>query len=134
MRAHGGPRQATLRYLPARRTSAGPAPNVATVDAAGPANVAKISTARRGDAPRSTRSPDATFRFSTRAPDATFYSPLAGNVVDNTTIQQHLLNETSDPFSRQPLSPEEVAPLPELKQRIAAWLAEKRAERRAARG
>ena len=58
----------------------------------------------------------------------------SGNVVDDSTIRQHLLNELSDPFSRQPLEPENLEPLPDLKKRIEEWLAVKRAERRAARG
>ena len=58
----------------------------------------------------------------------------SGHVVDDSTIRQHLLNELSDPFSRQPLEPENVKPLPDLKKRIEEWLAGKRAERRAARG
>jgi len=58
----------------------------------------------------------------------------SGHVVDDSTIRQHLLNELSDPFSRQPLEPADVVPLPELRARIEAWLAGKRAERRAARG
>ena len=58
----------------------------------------------------------------------------SGNVVDDSTIRQHLLNELSDPFSRQPLEPADLEPLPDLKKRIEEWLAAKRAERRAARG
>jgi ubiquitin conjugation factor E4 B len=58
----------------------------------------------------------------------------SGNVVDDSTIRQHLLNELSDPFSRQPLEPADLEPLPDLKKRIEEWLAVKRAERRAARG
>ena len=52
----------------------------------------------------------------------------SGNVVDDSTIRQHLLNELSDPFSRQPLEPE-TSTLPDLK-RIEEWLAVKRGERR----
>ena len=57
----------------------------------------------------------------------------SGNVVDDSTIRQHLLNELSDPFSRQPLEPADLEPLPDLKKRIEEWLAVKRAERSGAR-
>ena len=45
----------------------------------------------------------------------------SGNVVDDSTIRQHLLNELSDPFSRQPLEPADLEPLPDLKKRIRAF-------------
>ena len=56
----------------------------------------------------------------------------SGNVLDDATLQRHLLYKMSDPFTcpAQPLSQEEIVPLPELRQRVAAWLAEKRVSRR----
>lgn len=50
----------------------------------------------------------------------------SGHVVDHSTIAQHLLNDPTDPFNRSPLKLEEVEPATELKQRIQAWIAEKR--------
>ena len=54
----------------------------------------------------------------------------SGQVVDNSTIQQHLLNELTDPFSRTPMEPKDVTPLPDLKAKIEAWLADARAKRK----
>lgn len=45
----------------------------------------------------------------------------SGNVVDRATIERHILNQKNDPFSRQPLSLEELEPIPELKSRIEKW-------------
>jgi ubiquitin conjugation factor E4 B len=47
--------------------------------------------------------------------------PGSGTVVDRATIEQHLLNSHTDPFSRAQLTIEMVVPQPELKQRIQAW-------------
>lgn len=53
----------------------------------------------------------------------------SGHVVNRSTITQHLLNNPIDPFSREPLSMDDVKPATELRERIAKWLAEQRASR-----
>ena len=55
----------------------------------------------------------------------------SGQVVDDATIQQHLLNELTDPFSRTPMSPDDVQPLPDLKAKILAWREDARNKRKA---
>ncbi|KAI0632350.1 ubiquitin conjugation factor E4 [Trametes polyzona] len=52
--------------------------------------------------------------------------PSSRAVVDRATIKSHLLSDTKDPFNRMPLSLEDVIPNVELKQRIDAFLAERR--------
>ncbi|KAI0712081.1 ubiquitin elongating factor core-domain-containing protein [Earliella scabrosa] len=52
--------------------------------------------------------------------------PASRVIVDRSTIKSHLLSDTKDPFNRMPLTLEEVIPNPELKQRIDAFLAERR--------
>ena len=51
----------------------------------------------------------------------------SGNIVDRSTITQHLLNDPTDPFSRAPLKIEDVEPATELKEKKDKWLADKRA-------
>jgi ubiquitin conjugation factor E4 B len=48
----------------------------------------------------------------------------SGHFVDRATITQHLLNDPMDPFSREPLTLEQVEPAVELQQRMQAWLRE----------
>lgn len=55
--------------------------------------------------------------------------PTSNNVMDRATISQHLLNDDSDPFNRQPLRVDMLQPLPELKQRIQEWKREQLANR-----
>ena len=43
------------------------------------------------------------------------------NVVDKTTILQHLKNDTSDPFTREELKEEELVYDNDLKQKIQLW-------------
>jgi ubiquitin conjugation factor E4 B len=50
----------------------------------------------------------------------------SGHIVDRTTITQHLLNDSKDPFSMKPLSLDQIVPAVELKEKIDAWLKEKR--------
>ena len=50
-------------------------------------------------------------------------------VVDRSTITQHLLNDPTDPFNRQPMKIEDVKPATELKARMDQWIAEKRSSR-----
>ncbi|KAI0661957.1 ubiquitin conjugation factor E4 [Cubamyces menziesii] len=52
--------------------------------------------------------------------------PSSRVVVDRSTIKSHLLSDSKDPFNRMPLSMEDVIPNVELKQRIEAFLAERR--------
>lgn len=43
------------------------------------------------------------------------------HIVDRSTIVQHLLSDAKDPFTRQPMTVEDVVPETELKQRIERW-------------
>lgn len=52
----------------------------------------------------------------------------SGNVVDRAVISRTLLSEAIDPFTRLPLTKEELKPLPELKQKIEEWKASKKSE------
>ena len=45
------------------------------------------------------------------------------------TVTQHLLNDPHDPFNRKDLSIDMVEPADDLRERMAAWLSQKRAER-----
>ncbi|KAJ1451905.1 ubiquitin elongating factor core-domain-containing protein [Pelagophyceae sp. CCMP2097] len=56
----------------------------------------------------------------------------SGHVIDSTTIKQHLLNEQTDPFTRQPLALADLVSQDALRDEIQQWLAAKRAERCAA--
>ncbi|EEY19687.1 ubiquitin conjugation factor E4 [Verticillium alfalfae VaMs.102] len=47
------------------------------------------------------------------------------HVVDRSTIMQHLLSDPKDPFTRQPMTIEDVVPDQALRNRIEAWKAEK---------
>ncbi len=49
--------------------------------------------------------------------------PTSGKYMDRSTIQQHLLNDNSDPFNRAPLTPDMLEPATELKAKIEAWKA-----------
>jgi len=53
--------------------------------------------------------------------------PTSGTIIDRPTITQHLLNDPHDPFNRNDLTIDMVEPATELKQRMAEWVAEKRA-------
>jgi hypothetical protein len=55
--------------------------------------------------------------------------PTSGNHVDRSTIAQILLNDPHDPFNRKYLTMDMVEPAVALKQRMTAWLEEKRALR-----
>lgn len=59
--------------------------------------------------------------------------PMSKQVVDRSTIRSHLLSDPHDPFNRSPLKIEDVVEDTELKAKIVAWVAEKKAEARAAR-
>ncbi len=51
------------------------------------------------------------------------------HVVDRSTITQHLLSDPKDPYTRQPMSIEDVVPDDELRGRIEQWMAERRGEK-----
>lgn len=51
--------------------------------------------------------------------------PTSGQIVDRSTISQHLLNDQTDPFNRKALSIDMVIPNIELKSEIDQWLAAK---------
>lgn len=50
----------------------------------------------------------------------------SGHFVDRATIATHLLNDPCDPFSREPMTIDDVRPATELKARMDKWLQEKR--------
>lgn len=60
--------------------------------------------------------------------------PSSRAVVDRSTIKSHLLSDAKDPFNRVPLTIEEVTPDTELKERIEAFLVERRKSRNAGLG
>ena len=49
----------------------------------------------------------------------------SGNIVDKTTILQHLKNDTSDPFTRQEMTEEDLVYDEDLKVRIQSYLQNK---------
>ncbi|XP_051734968.1 ubiquitin conjugation factor E4 B isoform X2 [Ctenopharyngodon idella] len=53
----------------------------------------------------------------------------SGNIMDRSIILRHLLNSPTDPFNRQPLTESMLEPVPELKERIQAWMREKQTGR-----
>ena len=55
--------------------------------------------------------------------------PISRTVIDRSTIRQHLLSDPHDPFNRSPLKIEDVIDDNELKAKINAFRAEKRAAR-----
>ncbi|KAL1871865.1 hypothetical protein VTK73DRAFT_1833 [Phialemonium thermophilum] len=54
------------------------------------------------------------------------------HIVDRSTIVQHLLSDPKDPFTRQPMTVDDVVPADELRQQITKWKEERIAARRAA--
>lgn len=59
--------------------------------------------------------------------------PMSRQTVDRSTIRSHLLSDPHDPFNRSPLKIEDVVEDTELKAKVLAWVAEKKAEAKAAR-
>jgi len=57
--------------------------------------------------------------------------PTSRAVLDRSTIKSHLLSDAKDPFNRKPLTIEDVIPDTELKERIEAFLIERRNNRAA---
>merc|ERR1719263_607181 len=67
------------------------------------------------------------------APDEYMEDPVllpSGNAVDRSTIVQHLLNDSTDPFNREEMTMDDVKPATDLKRRMDQWLEEKREARR----
>jgi len=58
--------------------------------------------------------------------------PMSRQTVDRSTIRSHLLSDPKDPFNRQPMSIEDVVEDVEMKAKIAAFKAERKAEARKA--
>jgi len=50
----------------------------------------------------------------------------SGNVMERSIIERHLLNSSTDPFSRLPLTAEQLVPNLDLKLRIQAWCRDKK--------
>ena len=50
----------------------------------------------------------------------------SGLSVDRASIMRHLLSNTTDPFSRQPLTVEQLKPNDSLRAQIQAWKADQR--------
>jgi len=57
------------------------------------------------------------------------FLPTSGTIIDRSTITQHLLNDPHDPFNRKELSIDMITPATELKERIVAWIQQKRNEK-----
>ncbi|XP_047740861.1 ubiquitin conjugation factor E4 B isoform X3 [Hyalella azteca] len=51
----------------------------------------------------------------------------SGIVMDRSVIMRHLLNDNTDPFTRQPLTEDDLRPDAKLKDEIEAWIAAKNA-------
>lgn len=51
----------------------------------------------------------------------------SGKIMDRAVILRHLLNSSTDPFSRQPLQEDQLQPATDIKERIAQWRRNKRA-------
>ena len=49
----------------------------------------------------------------------------SGQVLDRSTILQHLLTDTRDPFSREAMTADDLVEMPDLREQIHAWMAEK---------
>lgn len=53
------------------------------------------------------------------------------HIVDRSTIVQHLLSDPKDPYTRQPMTVDDVIPAVELREQIEKWRAERSAARQA---
>lgn len=56
--------------------------------------------------------------------------PSSKTIIDRSTIKQHYLSDATDPFNRVPLKWEDIVDATEMKSRIQAFLAERKAKRR----
>lgn len=54
--------------------------------------------------------------------------PSSHVTVDRTTIARHLLSDQTDPFNREPLTMDQVKTDIELKERIEAWIRERKSK------
>jgi ubiquitin conjugation factor E4 B len=54
----------------------------------------------------------------------------SGTICDRPVIMRHLLSDSSDPFNRAYCAPDLLKPATELKERIEAWILEKKAARK----
>lgn len=54
--------------------------------------------------------------------------PSSGKILDRKNIVRHLLNNHNDPFNRQPLEESQLVSLPELREEIRNWKAQKLAK------
>ena len=52
----------------------------------------------------------------------------SGHSCDRSTITRHLLSDETDPFSRQPLTVDQLVPDDALREKIHAWIAARKAE------
>lgn len=55
--------------------------------------------------------------------------PSSHVIVDRTTIARHLLSDQTDPFNREPLTMDQVKSDNELKDKIEAWIRERKANK-----
>ncbi|KAI7965561.1 hypothetical protein MJO29_001309 [Puccinia striiformis f. sp. tritici] len=55
--------------------------------------------------------------------------PTSKTTVDLSTIKQHFLSDATDPFNRMPLKIEDVVPDTPLKEKIDAWIKEKKSSK-----
>jgi len=72
---------------------------------------------------------DAPDEFKDPLMDTLMKDPVSlpsGVVMERSIIERHLLNSSTDPFSRLPLTAEQLVPNLALKQRIEAWCREKK--------
>uniref|UniRef100_A0A2M4B9X5 Ubiquitin conjugation factor E4 B n=2 Tax=Anopheles marajoara TaxID=58244 RepID=A0A2M4B9X5_9DIPT len=53
----------------------------------------------------------------------------SGTIMDRAIITRHLLNSSTDPFNRQPLTEDMLVPATELKDRIQQWIKDYRAQK-----
>uniref|UniRef100_A0A182JGK6 Ubiquitin conjugation factor E4 B n=1 Tax=Anopheles atroparvus TaxID=41427 RepID=A0A182JGK6_ANOAO len=54
----------------------------------------------------------------------------SGTIMDRAIITRHLLNSSTDPFNRQPLTEDMLQPATELKERIQKWIKDYRAQKK----
>lgn len=54
--------------------------------------------------------------------------PSSKVTCDRTTIARHLLSDQSDPFNREPLTMDQVKSNTELKEKIEAWIRERKSQ------
>lgn len=75
---------------------------------------------------------DAPDEFKDPLMDTLMSDPVSlpsGTVMDRAIITRHLLNSSTDPFNRQPLTEDMLVPMSDLKDKIANWKKDKRQKR-----